>query len=762
MSTESKSLFHIVTPASAMANPEPVPVPAHFEQAATRDFVGLTAPKDASGLLASPVQLEALMGGLKSGESLIACLDFSAAKSAGLSVEIIGSGSNKRDAAIRSALLGRLLDAALASGLPLVEVSPQRKRRSRRKLPHTSLLAPAGVALPLGAAPVRTRAGQAPAAVAHDWRGKSHDAIVFSPTAKGSHLAGLGAAVAAITTALAIEVSMANAPFDAALLKQIAEVRVRVADRQQADAGKFVHDQRYMDADRRLEALTLAGCGIHFSVSVRSKRRLEACEVSALSAALFGTPHAADQQGHLSGLRSLYPRDEAVHSFFGIVAAAVGPALERRDAALLDGLDGNVIGRLKSGPVIRMAVAEPRSHTYVIGRPGSGKSTLLLNLILQDIENGDAVVLIDPHGDLWSDVRDRVPAHRLKDLQLVHMGDPALQPKLNILELGPGDPAQARARVVDTFYQLVRRLMFSGLTIDATGPMFNKYFRAALMLLLEGEGANASLLRFEAVFSDSDYRDKLLARPSVTAETRQQWKQILNVRANDHAFDNIVPWITSKLTQLTQSAILRPILGATTTSLDFDDVLANKKICLVNLANGRIGTEAAGLLGGILTHRLSEAAKRQEAVALEARHQASVYFDEFHTFASEFLRPLMAETRKYGLRVTLANQTLSQMVHNDISGGVLREVVGNCANTIVFAVDAEDARYLRPRFGAKMDVEALVSQPNFQAICQFQTRTGALGPFVVRTLPPPAPRRSRPVDRAKAAQVVKRLGGKKK
>jgi hypothetical protein len=340
-------------------------------------------------------------------------------------------------------------------------------------------------------------------------------------------------------------------------------------------------------------------------------------------------------------------------------------------------------------------------------------------------------------------VRDRMPAHRRKDAQLVHMGDPLLQPKLNLLELGPGDPAEARARVVDTLYQLVRRLMFSGLTIDATGPMFNKYFRAGLMLLLEGEAAAAQVQMLERIFTDEEYRTDLLARDSVSAETRQQWEQILGVHGSDHRIENVTPWVTSKLTQITQSAILRPILGATTTSLDFDRVLADKQVCLINLANGRIGAEAAMLLGGILTHRLEQSAKRQECVELEKRHMASVYFDEFHTFASEFLRPLMAETRKFGLRVTLANQTLSQMINNDIDGGVFREVLGSCANTVVFAVDFEDARYLAPRFGGKVDAGALVVQPNFHAISQFQTPTGSLGPFALRTLLPP-PVTSRP------------------
>jgi hypothetical protein len=706
-----------------------------------RELVGLnaTAADIVRGLLASPVQLDALMASLGPGEALAAHLDFTNAKTSGLSIEIIARGATQSGVTLRSAILGGLLDAALASGLPTVDVRPRKPRKPGVGLTHQRILAPAGLTLPLGTGPVRTRPSDAKCAArtTQDWSETQRDVIVFSPIANGPHLAGFGAVIDAIQTPLSIEVRMSGTPFAATLLGQIDDMRVRVNDRLVSDAGKYVRDDRFMDADRRLENLIIAGSGIQFDVRVHSKRALDDCELSALSAAMFGAPHCEAQRGHLSSLRSLYPRDDAVQSFFGIVAAAIVPAIERRHVRELGKLKGNIIGKTRSGQLIRMAVDQPRSHTYVIGRPGAGKSTLILNLILQDIEQGRTVILIDPHGDLWADVRDRIPTHRANDVQLVHMGDPLLQPQLNLLELGPGDPADARARVVDTLYQLVRRLMFSGLTVDATGPMFNKYFRAALMLLLEGEGPIAQIQNLEKVFSDRRYRSKLLEQPTVSADTKMQWQQILDVDGNDHSIQNVTPWITSKLTQITQNAILRPILGAMTTSLDFDRVLAEKKVCLINLANGRIGTEAAGLLGGVLTHRLEQSAKRQECVALEKRHLASIYFDEFHTFASEFLRPLMAETRKFGLRVTLANQTLSQMINNDIDGGVFREVLGTCGNTIAFAIDSEDARYLAPRFGGRIDPCAVVSQPNYQAICQFQTATTSVGPFVVRTLPAP-------------------------
>ncbi len=705
-----------------------------FQHAAVRDLVGINGSFDTAvkSLLVSSVQLEALMTGLRRGEQLVAHLDFASPGSSGLSIEIIGSGKTRQSAAARTIMLGKLLDAALATGLPSVEIQPRRKHRSSKALVHACTLAPAGFALPLVGAP-SPRNG---AASSYDWSANPRDAIVFSPIAVGLHLSGLGAALAAVDAGLVIDVAMTTANFDASLLKEITGVRSRIEARMHSDPARYVRDERYSEASKRLDNLIVAGSGISLQITVRSRRPLDPCEISALSAALFGTPHDENQTGHLAALRSLYPSEDAVLSFFGIIAAAIGPALERSQVATLDKLEGSVVGTLQSGQLIRLAVAAPRSHTYVIGRPGCGKTTLIYNMIMQDIENGDAVVLIDPHGDLWTELSGNIPEHRRADLQLVHMGDPELRPKLNILELGPGDPAEARGRVVDTLYQLVRRMMFSGLTVDATGPMFNKYFRGALMLLLEAEGGAARIENFERIFSDEDYRDELRSRSGVSARTRMQWNQFVNVSATDHSLESMTPWITSKLTQLTQSAFLRPILNADTSDLNFDAVLSGNKICLVNLAGGRLGAEATALLGGMLTHYLTEAAKRQECMPEAERRKASVYFDEFHTFASEFLRPLMAETRKYGLRVTLANQTLSQMVNNDIHGGIIREVLGNCANTFVFAVDVDDARYLAPRFGGKIDPAHCVAQPNFQAICQFQTRSETLGPFTIKTLPP--------------------------
>ena len=48
-------------------------------------------------------------------------------------------------------------------------------------------------------------------------------------------------------------------------------------------------------------------------------------------------------------------------------------------------------------------------HMWCIGKTGSGKSTLLANLIVQDLIQGQGLMLLDPHGDLVEGVLPFVP-----------------------------------------------------------------------------------------------------------------------------------------------------------------------------------------------------------------------------------------------------------------------------------------------------------------------------------------------------------------
>ena len=51
---------------------------------------------------------------------------------------------------------------------------------------------------------------------------------------------------------------------------------------------------------------------------------------------------------------------------------------------------------------VRLSTDAKTKHVHVVGASGTGKSTLLLRMILEDIEAGHGVGVLDPHGDLVS------------------------------------------------------------------------------------------------------------------------------------------------------------------------------------------------------------------------------------------------------------------------------------------------------------------------------------------------------------------------
>ena len=60
---------------------------------------------------------------------------------------------------------------------------------------------------------------------------------------------------------------------------------------------------------------------------------------------------------------------------------------------------------------------------HIIGPTGVGKSTLAASLIIQDITAGRAVIVVEPKGDLVTDVLARVPASRQDDVVVLDPSD---------------------------------------------------------------------------------------------------------------------------------------------------------------------------------------------------------------------------------------------------------------------------------------------------------------------------------------------------
>jgi hypothetical protein len=150
--------------------------------------------------------------------------------------------------------------------------------------------------------------------------------------------------------------------------------------------------------------------------------------------------------------------------------------------------------------LIGIAQEDAFRHTHILGPTGVGKSTLLLHLIRADIDAGISVVLIDPKGDLTTDILSLIPSHRLSEVVVI---DPTSPNPVGINPLATSQ--QERAVVVDGLLAV-----FRGLFPTAFGPRTSDIIHASLLTLTAAPGA--TLVQLPALLTDTTFRRRLTAR----------------------------------------------------------------------------------------------------------------------------------------------------------------------------------------------------------------------------------------------------------
>ena len=132
------------------------------------------------------------------------------------------------------------------------------------------------------------------------------------------------------------------------------------------------------------------------------------------------------------------------------------------------------------------------------------------------------------------------------------------------------------------------------------------------------------------------------------------------------------------------------------------------KILLVNLAKGKIGEDAASLLGALVVSRIGLAALGRADMPETERRDFYVYLDEFHSFTTLHLANMLSELRKYRVNLILAHQYLSQL-----DPQVRDAILGNVGTLVSFRLGLADAEILEKEFAPELHGLDLVSLPNY-------------------------------------------------
>ncbi|GMV90898.1 MAG: hypothetical protein AMXMBFR82_06760 [Candidatus Hydrogenedentota bacterium] len=356
-------------------------------------------------------------------------------------------------------------------------------------------------------------------------------------------------------------------------------------------------------------------------------------------------------------------------------------------------------------------------HMYVIGASGTGKSTLLLNLIVQDLERGNGLALLDPHGDLVDEVLLRIPEHRVDDVIVFDPADAEYPIGFNILS---------------AHSELERDLMASDLVAvfrrqsTSWGDQMTTVLANAVLAFLESKegGTLADLRRF---LLEKDYRNtflRIVDDPSIAYYWQREYP-LLSGRPHGS--------ILTRLDAFLRPKVIRNIVCQRENRLDFGAIMNEGKVFLARLPQGLIGEENAYLLGTFLVSKFHQIALSRQGMQESERRPFYLYIDEFHNVATPSMASILTGARKYRLGLVLAHQELRQLEKQ--SPEVAHAVLANPYARVCFRVGEPDAKRLADGFSSFTPAD-LLNLGTGEALVRFEQ---ARHDFNLRTFAAPTP-----------------------
>lgn len=329
-----------------------------------------------------------------------------------------------------------------------------------------------------------------------------------------------------------------------------------------------------------------------------------------------------------------------------------------------------------------------RRHLYTVGKSGSGKSCMMQLLVQNDINNGFGCAVLDPHGDLIDDILRLVPQHRTKDVVIFDPSDTNFPPSFNpMLSFKP----ELNTRVALSFLDSFKRVFGS----DWSEKM-DHVLRYAMLGLLAVPGSN--ILSLRRMLTDDDFRTDIVRRATDESVKRFWLREFVNRRREFE--EGPISRLLNRLDELLSTETMRNILGQSANLFDFRHFMDTRKIVLLKISKGVLGSDNAQLLGSLLIWKIYEAAMSRADIPAADRQDFYFYVDEFQNFASESFGEILSESRKYRLCLTFAHQYIGQLPDS-----IRATVFGNVANILSFRVGADDAglvsQEFKPRFGSE-------------------------------------------------------------
>jgi len=359
-------------------------------------------------------------------------------------------------------------------------------------------------------------------------------------------------------------------------------------------------------------------------------------------------------------------------------------------------------------------------HLYLLGKTGTGKSTLFKNMFISDVLAGEGACFVDPHGDTVEELLSYIPPNRIQDVVYFNPTDTEHPVGFNLLELK--DKSQ-RDLIADGVVEVFKK-QFG----DSWGPRLQYILTNTVATVMEAQGT--TLLAVPRMLTDRNYRKFILKQVSDPILYKFWEEEFAQMSENNRLLSEAVSPIQNKVGRFISSAVTRNIVGQVKSTIDLREIMDNKKILLVNLAQGRLGEETASLLGGMIITRLQATAMERVNIPEDERTDFYLYVDEFQNFATESFAKILSEARKYKLNLTMTNQYIDQLPIT-----VRQAIFGNVGTLASFVVSQADASILEKEFAPVVSSDDLVSLDAYAMYIKLCIDGMTSVPFSAKSLP---------------------------
>jgi type IV secretory pathway TraG/TraD family ATPase VirD4 len=168
-----------------------------------------------------------------------------------------------------------------------------------------------------------------------------------------------------------------------------------------------------------------------------------------------------------------------------------------------------------------------------------------------------------------------------------------------------------------------------------------------------------TLLDVTRLFTDDAYREYKVKK--VTNAVVRNFREKTYNAMGDREKQEIIPYFSSKFVSFNTNRLIRNIIGQTHSAFNFEDIMNNQKILIINLSKGKTGELNSQLLGMIIVSKIYNAAMARARMDEKDRKDFYLYVDEFQNFISGTFADILSEARKYRLCLIMAHQYIAQL-----------------------------------------------------------------------------------------------------